>query len=203
MALLAECPVCRQSLHWTYLWRPMWTRWSCSACGSLLTIDWKRRLLSILIMPLAFLVSMYLARNGWPGYMALSVVLVLWLPCFLVLDRAAVLERRGFRCQQCGYDLRGQIAPRCPECGRELDADECAILETGVFPHGPTPRRSRAWLAIPLLVFAFLLTSLAVGITHWAGRARLARLAAGGVPLTQPAAGTQPAAEPPLSEDSG
>jgi len=28
------------------------------------------------------------------------------------------LAKRGFRvCLSCGYDLRGQIEPRCPECG--------------------------------------------------------------------------------------
>lgn len=30
----------------------------------------------------------------------------------------AELRRRGVPvCQQCGYDLRGQVEPRCPECG--------------------------------------------------------------------------------------
>lgn len=175
--MLAECPVCRHPLRWTYLVRTWWSRWPCDRCGSLLGIDRKRRLLSAL--PLALLalpVSIYLSRSGWPDFIALPVVFILWLPWFLLMERAAVLERRGFRCRQCGYDLRGQTVPRCPECGQEFDAAERAYLETGVFPSGLVRRRSRAWFAIPLLLFAVTLTGLAVGITHYRGvQARIAR----------------------------
>lgn len=177
MALLAECPVCRQPLRWTYLLRTWWSRWPCGRCGSLLGIDRKRRLLSVLpVVLLALPVSIYLARSGWPDFIALPVILILWLPWSLLMERATVLERRGFRCRQCGYDLRGQTVPRCPECGQEFDAAERAYLETGVFPSGPIRHRSRAWFAVLLLVFAVLLTGLAVGITHYRGvQAQIAR----------------------------
>jgi hypothetical protein len=215
MALLAECPVCRQPLRWTYLLRTWWSRWPCDRCGSLLGVDRKRRLLSILpIVLLALPVSVYLTRSGWPDLIALPVALILWLPCFLLLERAVVLERRGVRCRQCGYDLRGQTAPRCPECGQEFDAAERAYLETGVFPSGPVRRRSRAWFAIPLLLFAVTLTGLAVGITHYrAVQARIAgRQALAAQQATQaaaqasagqpPAAGDQAASAPAARNDS-
>jgi len=32
-------------------------------------------------------------------------------------------------CMQCGYDLRGQIDPRCPECGREFTFQEFGKTE--------------------------------------------------------------------------
>jgi len=216
MALLAECPVCRQPLRWTYLLRTWWSRWPCDRCGSLLGIDRKRRLLSILpIVLLALPVSMYLTRSGWPDFIALPVILILWLPWFLLLERVAVLERLGFRCRQCGYDLRGQTVPRCPECGQEFDAVERAYLETGVFPSGPVRRRSRAWFAIPLLLFAVTLTGLAVGITHYravqariAGRqalaAQQAAQAAGQAPASQPSAVTnQVSTARAVEDDSG
>jgi hypothetical protein len=203
MALLAECPVCRQRLRWTYLWRPMWSQWSCARCGSLLTIDWKRRLLSLLpIVLLALPVSMYLTRRGWPDFVALPVAFILWLPWFLLLERVAVLERRGFRCRQCGYDLRGQTVPRCPECGQEFDAAERAYMETGVFPSGPVRRRSRAWFAIPLLLFAVLLTGLAVGITHCRGvQAQIARRQALAAQQAAKAAGQAAASQPSTVTD--
>jgi len=217
MALLAECPVCRQPLRWTYLLRTWWSRWPCDRCGSLLGIDRTRRLLSILpIVLLALPVSVYLTRSGWPDLIVLPVVLILWLPCFFLLERAVVLERRGVRCRQCGYNLRGQTVPRCPECGQEFDAAERAYLETGVFPSGPVRRRSRAWFAIPLLLLAVALTGLAVGITHYKGvQARVARRqaltaqqqaaqAAAQASASQPtAAGGQAASAPANRSDSG
>jgi hypothetical protein len=57
------------------------------------------------------------------------VKLPLWMPVFLflVLPASAVAVRsvrrrrrrnRGL-CERCGYDLRGSVSGRCPECGRE------------------------------------------------------------------------------------
>ncbi|MFQ5805108.1 MAG: hypothetical protein ACE5I3_01520 [Phycisphaerae bacterium] len=198
MALLAECPVCRQPLRWTYLVRPMWSQWSCERCGSLLGIDRKRRVLAILLIAvLAPVAAVYLPRAGWSNFTILPATLMVWLPFFLLLDRATVLERHGFRCQQCGYDLRGQVVPRCPECGREFDAAERSVLETGVFPDAPAGRRSRAWLGIALLVFAVLLTSLAVGITRYkVVKARAARRQAIAARQAAQAANSSSASQP-------
>lgn len=47
-----------------------------------------------------------------------------------VLDqvkRARPIRKRAARCLRCGYDLRGQTTPRCPECGLEFDPEQ---LET-------------------------------------------------------------------------
>jgi hypothetical protein len=48
------------------------------------------------------------------------------------------------RCRNCGYDLRGLIEHRCPECGKEFDPNDKAKMIDGRF--------SLAWI-----VFAWLL----------------------------------------------
>lgn len=148
--------------------RPMWSQWRCDGCGSLLGINRKRRILAVFpFVAVVCFMGFFLSRAGWGDFMVVPFALALWFPYFLLLDRAAVLERCGFRCKGCGYDLQGQTVPRCPECGRDFDAAERAILETGAFPR--TTRRSpgRAWAAIGVLVFIFLGTLLALGITHY------------------------------------
>ena len=157
--MLAECPVCRQPLRWTYLLRHMWSQWRCTRCNSLLAIDRKRRVLSILpLLLLGVPLAIFLTRSGWNDLIAAPTMLIVWLPFFLLLDRATVLERGGFRCQQCGYDLRGQALPRCPECGRQFDEAEQRFLATGIPPPLSPARRRNAWIgaALILLLAAFM-----------------------------------------------
>jgi hypothetical protein len=71
----------------------------------------------------------WLARNlvdVFIGFLLLGLfaVVVAWL---LRHRAVALLRKRIIRlgiplCRHCGYDLRGQIEPRCPECGRQFDA---------------------------------------------------------------------------------
>jgi len=41
----------------------------------------------------------------------------------IIVRGMANRHRREPVCRKCGYDLRGQIAPRCPECGEPFDID--------------------------------------------------------------------------------
>src|SRR5690606_13106484 len=121
--ILAECPVCRLRLPWTYLLRPFWSRWRCGRCDSLLRIDGRRRLLALsLSVPTVFAGSFVLTQVGWPDHLAPLMPLTLWVLLFVAVDRPAVVGRCGLRCKGCGYDLRGQVFPRCPECGCDLTA---------------------------------------------------------------------------------
>ena len=43
------------------------------------------------------------------------------------MKRTRQVRKRMPRCLRCGYDLRGQTTPRCPECGLEFDPEH---LET-------------------------------------------------------------------------
>jgi uncharacterized paraquat-inducible protein A len=168
--VLAECPVCRASLKWTYLVRPIWSRWRCAQCGSLLAIDGRRRVLSILAFLPFLLVAVYFPpRWGIGDSFTPLLALAVWAPVFLALDRARALERRGLRCQGCGYDLRGQVAPRCPECGRQLDDQERAALAAGVPATTAQRARRGAWLLLAAAIMLFVATLLAVAITHYRG----------------------------------
>ena len=79
---------------------------------------------------------------GWLSALSpLSDVLFAWVAflamctCHLLVIRNGV--RRSLReqlnaagratCMQCGYDLRGEIDPRCPECGREFTLQESGV----------------------------------------------------------------------------
>jgi hypothetical protein len=193
MAPFAECPACRQPLRWTYILRTVWSQWRCNACGSLLGIDRKRRVLAIFpFVGMALCLGWLTPRLGLGDLVFLPAIVGLAAPYFLLIDRAVVLERHGLRCQRCGYDLRGQTVPRCPECARELDARERARLEAGASAGLPVAERPRRRAAIALVIIVPLLISVGSGFVLWhLGSAKLAR---------QRGAATQPA---PLRVDGG
>lgn len=197
MPPLADCPVCRAPLGWTYILRPLTSRWRCRHCGSLLTIHARRRLIGISVyVPAAM--SIYVAMRG-----AGPVGLALFAACLIALlfavigtiDRAVVIERCGFRCRGCGYDLRGQVTPRCPECGHEFDADERCMLETGIYPQ-TTRRGGVHWAIIALLILLSVLVTAGIIVSIRASARAAAR--ARQTPATQPVA-TPP--EPKLDVD--
>jgi len=191
MAPFAECPVCRQPLRWTYILRTVWSQWHCGACGSLLGIDRKRRVLAIFpFVVMVLCVSVLISRLGLGDLVILPVTIALAAPYFLLVDRAVVLERYGFRCKACGYDLQGQTVPRCPECGRDFDADERVRLEAGPFADVRVAERGRRRAAFALVIIVPLLISVGLGIACWkVSSAKLAR---------QRGVATQPATAPSI-----
>jgi hypothetical protein len=98
--------------------------------------------------------------------LVLLVVLATGIPYFVFLERARVIERRGFRCQRCGYDLQGQIEPRCPECGIEFDAAVTSHMkrlpDTEEFEKA---MRRRQWIGLTVLIALFALTVAGVVAT--------------------------------------
>jgi hypothetical protein len=192
----AECPNCRHPISRARLFsHTAWGRWRCEACGALLGIDKKRRLLALIpYTAIVFGVATLLPRAGLGNFAMIPALLVVLLLFFAVVDRAVLVERTGFRCRQCGYDLQGQVEGRCPECGSEFDLGEMA--KHAARPHARTPERSRAgvWALIALsLVFGG--TLVLVGLAHY----RFWRAGtAGGTPAvaqptSQTASGGQPA----------
>lgn len=184
--MLAECPVCRNPLRWTYILRTLWSQWRCESCGSLLGINRRRRLLAIIpFVALTLAVSLGISRLGLGDFTLIPVIIALAAPYFLLIDRAVVIERCGFRCRQCGYDLQGQTVPRCPECGREFDAVERARLEGGASADLRVAERPRRWAVLALVVIVPLLISVGLGVATWQRRSA--------TPAGQPAPASQPA----------
>jgi len=175
--LLAECPVCRNPLRWTYILRTLWSQWRCERCGSLLGINRRRRLLAIIpFVGMTLCVTMVVSRLGLGDFAVIPVIVGLAAPYFLLIDRAVALERCGFRCRGCGYDLQGQTVPRCPECAREFDADERARLEAGSFADVRVAERGRRRAVFALVIIVPLLISVGLGIAYWkTSSAKLAR----------------------------
>ncbi len=62
----------------------------------------------------------------------------------------------GPRCGQCGYNLTGATANRCPECGN-------LFIETGVVMQVARSSRVRLWVGIGLLVGVVPLFCLGTG----------------------------------------
>ena len=202
MLSLAECPVCRARISWTYIWRPLWAQWHCKHCGSLLGINRARRLMLIVVMvPAATLVFPLLMRCGLPPLLALpfafATLIGVLIALLLLIDRPRVIERCGLRCKRCGYDLRGQSEPRCPECGAQLDAEQQAALKTGDVPVTTKRRPRMLWPLLGLLII-FSIASLVFVFLMEFGRIRRA---APLLPTTQSTSApqTQPSAQRPIS----
>ena len=151
--MVNACPVCSHPIN-AILFLISLSAWRCRRCGSLLRMNKIRRYLALIPFGCIVLVAATLmSRAGWTDFAVIPVAVVVWLPCFLLFDRAVVLERRGFWCQQCSYDLRGQVEPHCPECGREFDPGETAQMKlsdpsTAVQRH----RHKRGYLGLALLI---------------------------------------------------
>ena len=123
----------------------MWGTWRCPGCGALLGIDKRRRLLAMIpYAVLLFVLLTVLHIPNWGYWVALPVVVAVGYANFVFFDRAVVLERAGFRCQRCGYDLRGQVEPRCPECGWEFDAADSTFQKTSLQQEEPVDPAARA-----------------------------------------------------------
>ena len=150
--MLAECPDCRQRLRWTYLLNMSAPQWRCEGCGSLLEFDGKRRMLTVaLSLPSVAVMAYAVPSVGIGGVAIIGIILGVQGCFFLLLDRAVVFERCELHCNGCGYDLRGQVAPRCPECGATMDDTQRQILETGRFD--PVVIRRRRTVSLGFVVF--------------------------------------------------
>ncbi len=158
-----ECPNCREPLPRLRLFlTTAWGRWECSSCGALLGVNKRRRFLTTIpwALYLFFVLGVVRITNyGMP--VAIPVIMVAGFLNFMLFDRAVVYERTGLRCHDCGYDLKGQVEPRCPECGRVLDDEQAARLASGGMADEPRPVRRGLWfrdwgviIAASLLVLA-------------------------------------------------
>jgi hypothetical protein len=180
-----ECPNCRRPIPRARLFfTTMWGRWRCKGCGSLLGIDVRRRLLAMIPWILILVVLVGFLRITNLGYMiAIPTLLGAAIVNFFLLDRAVVHERAGYRCRSCGYDLLGQVEPRCPECGAGFDLTDLEAFKAG----GPREEPSVSWTrsALAITIILSLAVLLAIGGLLQL-RALSVRATAGSAVTTQP-----------------
>jgi hypothetical protein len=154
----AECPNCRQPLPWyrTFI-TPLWGSWRCGFCEALLGVNKRRRLLGMIPWLGIVLLLVGVANITALGHViALPTLVVVGVTYFVMYDRAVVLERTGFRCRECGYDLQGQERGLCPECGEAFSVNDLADYKTGVAENQPR-RRAMGWVGWGALITISLL----------------------------------------------
>jgi hypothetical protein len=162
-----ECPNCHAPIsRLRVLCKSLFSRWSCRACGAVLRIDRKRRILACfpwIAIVYVLVVGLHVFRLG--PFVVFPTLIGLGMINFMLFDRVRVETAAGFRCRNCGYDLTGQTEGRCPECGESFDwhALEAYRTGTGRSLSGPHRRATTAFL-IMLLIFA-LSTMLVVGLS--------------------------------------
>ena len=192
-----ECPNCRQLIPWARLFfTPAWGQWRCARCGSLLGINVRRRLLAVALLCLIFPLVPILKLSFF-GYAGAWIVFIAGLVVhFLFFERARLIERTGFRCRRCGYDLRGQVQARCPECSEQFDATEPAFVQADIRKDPPPASRPRFRLGWTLLICVPLTVTLVLGVVYFKRvRARAALLGAAIPQQTAPATPQAPLAQ--------
>ncbi|MCK4873605.1 MAG: hypothetical protein KAS72_12860 [Phycisphaerales bacterium] len=143
----------------------MWSRWRCPACDSLLGISAKHRLLAVL-PAILFVMFVVLNMPSWGIGVTAPLVIAAGMVTFMIFERIVVHERCGFLCKGCGYDLRGQVAPTCPECGRQLDEEEIARLKLAS-PEAVAERvrcsgRFRRWSGVAVITLVAVLVGVQI-----------------------------------------
>jgi hypothetical protein len=103
--------------------------------------------------------------------LAAPIILVAAVTCFYFIDRVVVVERTGFLCRSCGYDLWGQTASPCPECGTAFEVADLDQRRAGQAHEQPVRHRRshREWLGILLLLLVGVAT-LVLGIMTYRAR---------------------------------
>lgn len=77
---------------------------------------------------------------GLMGGRSTDTRIMLWVPLSAAIGVTGLAMYGGRRarpgcCEQCGYDLRGNVSNRCPECGEEFH-----LAGTALPPRVPQPR---------------------------------------------------------------
>lgn len=176
-----ECPTCRHPVSfWRSVRTTAWGRFPCRVCGSILGVDVKRRFASLVpFIPVSFFLLHFIGIQNYGALVFYPTMIVVFLVLLRLFERITLLEARAFRCETCGYDLRGQIVTRCPECGSEFDPGAKERVEARVGK--PAPRARHLWLLVVLIVL--FSATLVAGILAFRNRQ----------------AGQQPAPPPPTS----
>lgn len=206
-----DCPNCHGPISRFRLFRTTaFGRWRCKHCDALLAVDTRRRMLGILaaiLLPLAMIIPLEMGILPARSAVVLPFTILGTILIVLALDRPLLIQRAGFRCRSCGYDLRGQVVPRCPECGTELDEEQQALLADENRPAymtvpGAQLRRRRYMAAILILVGLMLAGGVLAGVFARRQRAAAARRAATQPSTSNTASSVTPTASPATTQPS-
>ena len=177
-----ECPNCRESVSFFRSFRTTaWGSFRCKACGSVLGISFPRRMIAVGIWTGVLLLSMGVLRlSAWGPLWSYSAMGVMFVAIFYLCEKIVLLDRRAFTCKRCGYDLRGLIETRCPECGTDFDPAERERIVARMASPAPKPRYR--WI-VPFVV-VLLAFSVVAGLDFWR-RAAGATAGRAAAPTTQ------------------
>ncbi len=160
-----ECPVCHHPIPFMRLFfTTAWGSFQCTGCDSQLGVHVVRR---VLVVPIWM--GLYFALTRWirlPAIYDLPSVLITFMALFVLyfawFDQARVIQRVGFHCKDCGYDLQGQQDPRCPECGRTFDEVEISLMKRLLHIDTAKPRKKSGVAIMITMIILFIFTVLVV-----------------------------------------
>ena len=124
--MLLKCPVCRRPISWKHrvLRNPFGAKWECPECRSLLGLKGKRPVeAGIVLTCIGFGAYEILGVGKYGAIVAIPIVGGLCTAVLLAFERVVCYEARQAHCPCCGYDLRGVLGTRCPECREPTGAD--------------------------------------------------------------------------------
>lgn len=164
--MVNNCPVCQHKINGIFfMFRPVFMNWTCKGCGSVLTINKARRFTAlipgIILELFIFFICVRLSLNI---FITVFVAVFACMAVLLYYDSALILERKGFWCRSCGYDLRGQSEAICPECGTgftESDIEQMA-MDDPVSKVEKVGKVSRYWLVLVIVLFVLLLSTFLI-----------------------------------------
>ncbi|MFQ5496151.1 MAG: hypothetical protein ACE5EX_12315, partial [Phycisphaerae bacterium] len=171
--MASKCPVCREPVPWTRrLFNLEWRTWTCSGCESVLAINVLRRLAVSAVAAAAMIGVTWANPAGWDMPVVLGTFVAILGPYFVFFDRPRVVERHGFHCGKCGYDLQGQVVPRCPECGEAFDKELAGRMKRAAAGASRDSSRRGPVLAVVLIM---VLSATVVGTGLLVYKTRMAR----------------------------
>lgn len=160
-----KCPVCHQDFPFMRQFlTPTWGSFQCTACDSQLGVNAYRRFFVVPIwIGLYYFATRYIRLPAsYDIVTVLGTFMVMYILYFAWFEKPRIIQRCGFRCKDCGYDLQGQKDPRCPECGRVFDETETSQMKRLLQFETVKPRKRSSVVIIVFMIVFFILTLLAV-----------------------------------------
>jgi len=77
-----KCPNCTAPIGWAklWLWGPIWSKWTCKACGSRLAFDTRRRIIVAILQALVLgaILPPMLHGDIFPAVLGIPIWIMIW-----------------------------------------------------------------------------------------------------------------------------